>query len=343
MVVGGRVLVAEDDRVSAMALERTLQKAGYEVTIAADGAQALKHARRGGFDALLTDWMMPGMDGIELIREVRKLAHPQPFVIMITAIASRDAQLAALEAGADGYLSKPVVLKEVLAVVETGLARRAQMTPQVPTVRRRPVATPRFVGVVIASSTGGPQTLTEVLSAIPADTPAGFFVVQHAPEFMLKTFSERLDSEAPMDIQLAVIRSETGPGQVFIAPGGRHMVIAKGSLKVELEDGPPENYLKPVADVLFRSAAGAFGQYCIAVVLTGLGHDGTLGLAHVAASGGVVLAQSPETAVMPYMPRSVVNLRLADEAVPLPKLAGVIEGHVRSLPPQLTEVRGQAA
>ncbi len=119
-----KILIAEDDATSALLLQRTLTKGGYDVTVARDGIDALAAMKQKPFDALITDWMMPRMDGIELIRQVRTIVKPDMIIIVITALDSVEAKAHALEAGADDYLAKPYQLRKVLKVLENYLARK---------------------------------------------------------------------------------------------------------------------------------------------------------------------------------------------------------------------------
>ena len=116
-----KILIAEDDETSALMLQRTLTKGGYDVTVAHDGIEALAAIKQKPFDALVTDWMMPRMDGIELTRQVRAIVN---VIIVITALDSVEARAHALEAGADDYLAKPYQLRKVLEVLENCLARK---------------------------------------------------------------------------------------------------------------------------------------------------------------------------------------------------------------------------
>ena len=159
-----------------------------------------------------------------------------------------------------------------------------------------------FVGVVMAASTGGPGAFTQVFNKLPPTSRATFLVVQHGPAWML---AQRLRKKTTMKVNLAEDGVRSVPGEIYVAPGARHLFIEPGSLTLRLTDSMPDSFLYPSADLLFRSASKAFGRHCLAVVMTGMGRDGSLGAAAVAAAGGVVIAQKPETAVAPSMPKTV--------------------------------------
>ena len=134
-----------------------------------------------------------------------------------------------------------------------------------------------------------------------------------------------------MEVRLAKDGVRAAPGLIYAAPGNRSLSIEPGSLRLRLTHTPPDNGVHPSADVLFRSAAKAFGQRCLAVVMTGMGSDGSLGAVAVASAGGVVIAQDPKTAGAPSMPRAVIDLGVAKRVVPLASIAATISRYVDAL------------
>jgi len=317
-----RVLLADNDPASALALERSLALAGHDVVVTRDGDGALQALGRAPFDALLTDWMMPRIDGIELIRRVRATIRPVPVIVLFASLSSFEARARALDAGADDYLARPCPPGEVLILLESCLARRAQPRP-VPSVFPHPAISPGrppFVAVVAAASTGGPHAIASLLSSLPALPRAAVFIVLHGPSWMLETFAARIPKEAAMPVHLVREERIAEPGHIFLAPGDRHMTIEPGSLRIRLRDDPPINFVRPAADPLFASAARAFGGRCVAVVLTGMGRDGAAGCEHVAAAGGIVLVQDPAEAVARSMPQTVIEMGLAKSVMPLERL-----------------------
>lgn len=328
-----KVLIAEDDPASALDVERSLARAGHSAVIARDGLAALDSLTHQTFDALLTDWMMPRMDGIELIRRVRATIRPVPVIVVFTALASADARARALDAGADDYLARPCPTQEVLRVLESCLARRAQPKPRPSADLPRTHAPGRapFAGVVVAASTGGPAALATLLRSLPVLPAAAVFAVLHGPAWMIETFAARARKESAMPVHLASDGMIAAPGMIFLAPGDRHMTIEPGSFKIRLLEEPLVNFVRPAADPLFRSAALAFGSRCVAVVLTGMGRDAATGCEHVAAAGGVVLAQDPAGAVARSMPQTVIEMGLATSVAPLREIAAAISRSVEEV------------
>ncbi len=338
-----KILIAEDELTNSILLKRVLTKAGYSVVVAHNGLDAYKHLEREQFDALLTDWMMPNMDGIELIRRTRQNISPIPLIIMITSLVSEGARAYSLESGADDYIAKPIDLDELLIRLKDGISRRTQEAPtKIQKIISRNVDVfPPFVGVVVATSTGGPPTLLETFRNIPANTNAAFYIVQHGPPWMLDTFSQRLQRESMLTISLASNGVKSEVGNVYIAPGDKHLRIAPGSLNLILDDGPKENFVRPAADPLFRSAADVFGKYCIAVILTGLGRDGAQGAAQIASVQGTVLIQDPETCVAPSMPKTIIEAEIPHRIVPLSNLSRIITETILPLASELKELNNK--
>lgn len=322
-----RILLAEDDPTSALVLRKALSQAGMEVHVAIDGERALALFGEHRFDGIVTDWMMPNMDGLDLIRAVRTHVRPAPPILMVTALSSSQSRQRALDAGADEYLTKPVVPAEAVAAVER-LTRRSRQAPPSPrdrsVVPRRagvaPVHGP-YTGVVVAASTGGPDALLGFFSRVEPRLDLSWFVVLHGPAWMLETFAERLGGEVPMPVHLATHGTRVERGHLYLCPGDVHTVLSPGGGKLLSDDGPPENYVKPAADPLLRSVARELGDRCVAVVLTGMGRDGALGCQAVHDAGGLVLAQRPGQAVAASMPRTVVEMGLAAEVHELEELA----------------------
>lgn len=321
-----KILVVEDELTNSILLKRILTKAGYSTIITHNGSDALKHLDREKFDAVLTDWMMPQIDGIELIRKLRDKISPIPFIMMITALVSEGAKDYALESGADDFISKPIDVDDLLMRLKDGLARLQQgVTFKIDRKDVKEIEVlPPFVAVVIATSTGGPPALVEIFKTIPDNIRAAIFIVQHGPSWMLETFAQRLQKETSLKVSIAVDNVKAETGNVYIAPGDKHLRIDSKNFHIILDEGPKENFVRPAADPLFRSAAEAFGRYCVGVVTTGLGRDGAQGAAQIAGTQGQIIVQDPATAVAQSMPNTVVSSGIPHKLVPLPNIGKVI-------------------
>lgn len=197
--------------------------------------------------------------------------------------------------------------------------------------RRGPKPSTRIDVVAIGVSTGGPNALTEVLPGIPKDFPVPVVIVQHMPPGFTLNLAQNLNGKSKIEVREGVEGDLVQPGLALIAPGDFHMVLQrKGTaVGVSMNRGAPENFCRPAVDVLFRSVVDVYGGNSLCVVLTGMGQDGMLGATAIGAAGGTVLAQDEATSVVWGMPGAVARAGLADDILPLARIAGEIDRRVR--------------
>ena len=198
-------------------------------------------------------------------------------------------------------------------------------------VRRAGVAG-RVDILAIGSSTGGPDALTKVLQALPADLPVPIVVTQHMPPVFTRMFAERLDRSTPLHVVEAGDGMELAPGTVYIAPGDKHLVLQRRSTATltQLSGAPPENSCRPAVDVMFRSVAALYGASAFGTVLTGMGYDGRGGAKVLREAGAEILAQDEASSVVWGMPGAVVGAGLADEILPLDRIAAALMQRVQT-------------
>ncbi len=177
--------------------------------------------------------------------------------------------------------------------------------------------------VVLGCSTGGPKALQVVVAGLPRSLPCGVLIVQHMPAGFTKSLAERLDEISQISVKEAENHDIIEAGHVYIAPGNFHMTVSGSGREILLNQDPPLGTLRPAADVLFKSAA-PLGRDIVSVILTGMGSDGAIGMTEIKKTGGYVIAESEETAIVYGMPKAVVDLGLADEVKPLQAIAGAI-------------------
>jgi len=186
--------------------------------------------------------------------------------------------------------------------------------------------------VCIGVSTGGPAALDILLPAIPAGFPLPILIVQHMPELFTRLLAERLDTRCPLHVAEAAGGESVQPGNIYIAKGNWHMeVVAKergsgGSIPaaIRLNQDEPENFCRPAADVLFRTAVGVYGGKVLGVVLTGMGYDGLIGSRLIREHNGTVIAQDQATSTVWGMPGAVSQAGLAQRILPLQGIASEI-------------------
>ncbi len=331
-----RVLIVDDESTMVRILKRILSMDKYIIDVATNGEDALEKLRKSRYHALLTDWLMPHMNGIQLIKYIRSEIEEQPCIILITVIDSLQAKENVLEIGADYYLPKPVDIMELLSCLKNGLARM-QQTPQkinYTGLPKKQEQKPPCVAVVLASSTAGCEALRKVFYNFPSCN-AAFFIVQHGPKWIHQQLESQIRLNTELNVSLAEDSVNIQPGSIYIAQGGSHLCIQPESFSIQVTSDPMENFVRPSADPLFRTAAKAFGCFTIGVVLTGLGIDGTNGAAHISAVGGIVLAQEPKTACASTMPQSIISSGLTHHAISLDNMQATIIEQVENLSRQL--------
>jgi two-component system chemotaxis response regulator CheB len=338
-----------DDSVVVRRLVRHLldQDPAIEVAgTAADGRIALAMLPRVDPDVVVLDVEMPELDGIATLAAIRE-RHPQVQVIMFSSLTERGAAttLEALALGAADYVTKPPVLtpgvtalddvREQLVTKIRVLGGRPGRAGGVDLVAAAPPTPPPPAGqvevVAIGCSTGGPNALAELLTALPADFGAPILIVQHMPPLFTRMLAERLAARSALAVAEATTGVVPRPGQAWMAPGGQHLVVGRagGVARLATSDAPPENSCRPSVDVLFRSVAAAYGPRALGVVLTGMGRDGVLGSGALRAAGGRVLVQDKASSVVWGMPGLVAAAGLAEQVVPLEGLAAELRRRVR--------------
>ena len=331
-----RVVVADDSRLMRRMLADALGRQGFDVVgTAADGDEALDLCRAHRPDALTLDLHMPGLDGLGVLRALRDgKADPVP-VVVVSAFSPAHGAYAvdALAEGAVDLVAKPAVGDPLDAFAselgrKVGVAAKTapptrfrRSAPRVPPAPARRAATGTVL--VIASSTGGPRALGELVPRLPAPLGAGGLVVQHMPPGFTASLAARLDGASALAVREARAGDSLDGGTLLVAPGGRHLRLS-GDRRLRLSDDAPEGGLRPRADFTIADAARLYGPRVLLVVLTGMGKDGLEGAAAVKRAGGRVLVESESTCTVYGMPRAVAEAGLADAALPLDQLAGAI-------------------
>jgi two-component system, chemotaxis family, protein-glutamate methylesterase/glutaminase len=308
------------------------------VGTARDGEDALLQCERLQPDVVTSDLIMPGLDGIEFIRK-QMASRPVPIVIVSIAAESSERVLSGLDAGAIDFVQKPTALAtdRVFDVADDLLAKvtaaaRAPMGRIATAQLDQPLPATftfqnRYSVVVIGVSTGGPQGLKAIVPRLPGDFPVPVAIVLHMPIGYTDAYARRLDEMSVLTVTEARDGDFVRPGNVLIAPAGRHLTFRRnsdGNVVTRLDVRPLDTSHRPSVDVLFQSAADVYGDRVLGVVMTGMGADGREGAAWIKARGGAVLTESEDTCVVYGMPRSVVEAGLSDEAIPLDRLAASI-------------------
>jgi two-component system chemotaxis response regulator CheB len=290
---------------------------------------------------------MPQLDGLQTLEAIMRDA-PRPVVMLSGATTARgqDLTVRALELGAVDFVRKPsgpisIDLADVSERLLSALraAREANLRGLRPRARRAPApgrgsvtdsaggplergGAARVIG--IATSTGGPRALAEVVASLPGDLDAAVLIVQHMPSGFTRSLAQRLDSIGALPVAEAEDGEPVTAGRVYLAPGGRHMRVAAAPPvpRIALADDAPVWGVRPAADPLFRSLADVFGAACVCAVLTGMGRDGADGLRAVRAAGGRGVVQDRDSATIYGMP--LAARPYADRIVSLDDMASTL-------------------
>jgi two-component system chemotaxis response regulator CheB len=351
-----RVLIVDDSAFMRMAVAKTINAdERFEVIgQAKDGQDGVDKAVQLKPDVMTMDFNMPRLNGAQAVRAIlEKQSTP---IVMLSAHTYDGAKetVEALSAGAVDFVTKPdgevsmdltSISDELLRKLKTASRARPQPAPP-PTPSPRPrgmndttmrmqvVPSPQeprasrssFASAVldpaciIAISTGGPSALERVIPLLPGHFGMGTLIVQHMPGHFTRALAERLDQMSAVTVREARPSERLVAGVVLVAPGDHHVVFEKNGM-LKLTQGPPVNGCRPSADVTLQSAAPVYGNKLTTVVMTGMGRDGALGASAVKAAGGRVFAQDKETSVVYGMPKAVVDMKLADEVLPLGRIA----------------------
>ncbi|MCI7323789.1 MAG: chemotaxis-specific protein-glutamate methyltransferase CheB [Lachnospiraceae bacterium] len=314
-----------------------------------DGLEAYEKLKTKNYDGVVLDINMPRMNGLELLERLRK-EHIQANVVVVSTINSADVTILAIERGAIDFIQKPTNVIEakgeefksnLISVLNALFDSKAGRKPGRPSgkprvtgenVRERKKTTAGNKLVALACSTGGPKALQRVIPYLPKNLDAPVVLVQHMPAGFTKSMADRLNELSTVTVTEAVDREPLEKGHVYIAPGGRHMEVVRGTdgvHRISLNDMPPIGGLRPCANVMYESLAKAGYDEIVCVVLTGMGGDGTNGIRTLSQSRQVhVIAEDEASCVVYGMPRAVAEAGLVDEVVSLADVAKTITKNV---------------
>ena len=333
-----RVLVVDDSAFARKVMRESLLTSPLieVVGTARDGIDALEKIATLQPDVVTLDLVMPELDGLGVLAQLTPEQRSR-VVIVSMADEETDIGVAALGFGVFDLVHKPTSLavaslheiahELVTKVLLAGTRTRRPAPSQPPrTIELPPMQTTSERVVLIGTSTGGPQALTRLLKALPANFPAPIALVLHIPPGYTAPLAERLNSECAIEVLEAQHGLALRPGRAIVAQAGLHLRIMASSdgLSVVLDSEPSNSVHRPSVDVLFESAARSIGKRALAVVLTGMGDDGLIGARAIRDAGGLVLSEAESSCVVYGMPRAVKEAGLTVDEVPLEQMAAAI-------------------
>jgi two-component system chemotaxis response regulator CheB len=339
----GRVLIVDDSAFMRIALRRIIESEDRLTVVgeARNGSEAVALAATLKPDVITMDVEMAGMDGLTATREILTAPGPHPSIIMVSSHTQQGAAatVEALLLGAVDFVSKSSELaQQDLGHVDTQLRvklrfwadrpRPATSAPVAPPPVQVHTALPaRADLVVVGASTGGPAILGRFLAAT-GRLSVPMVIAQHMPARYTASLAEILRDETKLDVVEGTNRMALLPGRVVFIPGGTDAVIAPGPSGYELRLTTCDASVHPNVDLLFSSAAVA-ARKPVAVILTGMGEDGTAGARKLHSRGLRVLVQSPETCVVDGMPGAAIAAGVATEILPVESIGQRLAGLAR--------------
>jgi two-component system chemotaxis response regulator CheB len=347
-------MICDDSAVIRRAITRILEADPRIRVISSvgDGRLAVETLSRQPADVLVLDIEMPVMDGLSALPLLLR-TDPGIKIVMASTLTTRGADVAmrALRLGAADYVPKPSatgiagdelfgreLVQKVLGLAR--LRRRAERSgtltaaraTSTPPLRPVPAASARLLA--IASSTGGPQALFTLAQSLGANLPVPVVLTQHMPAAFTPILADHITRIGGAPCAEARHGETLLPGRLYLAPGNRHLLVRSAGerLQAELDDGPAENFCRPAADPMLRSAAAACGGRVLVLMLTGMGHDGLDGTRTIIEAGGAAIAQDEETSVVWGMPGATAQAGLCSAVLPLPQIGPSVRDLLRRRP-----------
>ena len=343
-----RVLVVDDSALIRTLFTEILNNdPDIEVVGAAfDPYDAREKIKKLNPDVITLDIEMPKMDGISFLEKIMSL-RPMP-VVMVSTLTHKGAEstLRALELGAVDYIGKPAdannrnalqeLSSELTQKVKVAAVSKVRSKQHIPANSNKDTSdilpfTPSNISkkkiIAIGSSTGGVEALRDIILLLPSNTPP-ILITQHMPEAFTASFAKRLDGLSEMTVHEATNDQKILPGNVYIAPGGKHMEIKSlgDAYACRIADGEPVSGHKPSVDVLFSSVANIVKQNAIGVILTGMGKDGAEGMLTMRQAGAYNIGQNEESCVVYGMPKAARMNNATNAELSLAKIAkGILE------------------
>lgn len=322
-----KVLVVDDSAFMRKMISDIInsQKDMQVISTARDGLEAIEKAKQLNPDVITLDVEMPKKNGLEALIELKN--HTTAQVIMLSSLTSEGSNITieALRLGAFDFIQKPSgsisldinKIKDDIAekiryafAYKNKIKRNETKITNIIDNKNIIKSKQQYNVLLLGASTGGPKVLFDLITKLPKDINIPVLVVQHMPVGFTKAFAERMNKASNLEVVEAVDKQIIKENTVYIAPGGYHMIVENGEIRLDLS--PQIHGVRPAVDKLFISAAKYFKSSAIAAIFTGMGKDGAEGVIEVKKNGGFVIAQDEESSVVFGMPKSAIQTGCVD-------------------------------
>ena len=340
-----RAIVIDDSAFNRVTLSRMLEGSGEVkvVATAVHGEDGIKQVLRHRPDVITLDLEMPVMDGFAFLRWL--MANVPTPVIVISSRSSDRSVFKALELGAVDFIAKPggrvstrleeITIDLLAKIRQCTHIRLENLKEQIrdeegaapPPAKVVTTAQKRVDLVVIGSSTGGPPALQTLFETLPL-MPVSVVIAQHMPATFTRLFAERVNRLTPYRVKEGEEGEPLLPGVVYVSPGGRQTEVVRqgdGGLRLRVTEKIAADLHAPSVNRLFASASDACGDRLVAVVLTGMGDDGSDAIKRLRERGGKTIAEAATTAIIFGMPGEAIKTGAVDEVLPLYDISSAIQ------------------
>ncbi|MCC5648056.1 chemotaxis response regulator protein-glutamate methylesterase [Nostoc sp. CHAB 5824] len=337
-----------------------------------DGADALSKTLQWTPDVVSLDIEMPRCNGLEYLDKMMEQCPTRTLVVSSLTREGAETTLQCLERGAIECLAKPAgsislniteIGEELTARIRIVASARLRVKKSAPSSIKIPsdkplmtqfgsphsalhapsVSSPilhtpqamdsKTILVAIASSTGGPAALHELLPLLPADLNAAYVLVQHLPPGFAHSLAERLNNASHLTVREAMEGTPIERGLVLVAPGGKHLEVDAAS-QIQFNSDPSLWGVRPAADIMMRSLSTQFGSRVLGVVLTGMGRDGAIGAKAIQQAGGTCFAQDEASCIVYGMPRAAVQAGAVARSISLQEMAAAVARQIITMQAQ---------
>ena len=332
--------IVNDLEICIESLQQVLASAPEHrlVWVARDGQEAVDRCKELTPDLILMDLIMPVMNGVEATRKIMQ-STPCPILVVTSTVSGNSAKVfEAMSARALDAVATPVIGKMDETVIGEELLKKIHRIGQLTgSLHKKPnksrsIAKPKVQIdgidlVVLGCSTGGPNILIEILSALPEKFPASIIIVQHMDKQFTPGLVQWIDSKINLPVSVARAGDIPEPGKVLMACTDDHLVMTS-TLTLSYTEEPKDNFYHPSVDVFFSSVAQFWPGEGVAALLTGMGRDGAEGLLALHNRNWYTIAQDRDSSIVYGMPKAAAKLGAATDILPAGKIGKAISNYI---------------